>query len=673
MLSSSFHPLLKTLSQFRSFDLAQGEDGNSLEFQRDDRRVVFLVFDTRRLCYAELCVLIDNGNGMDEATTRIFTERARVAASMAHPAWAALFESGVDDGVFYYAREFIDGERLGDYVERVGPLPDRMALEIVIQLGEALLALEDHPAVVAEVDLYDARLFCDSEGFIALKMPGFPLEPVLRRPRGSVAAVSSRLTEVFRRLGQRGGVLLQSELDPGDGEAFPLATLLRRMREICERSPQRELSSDLWPRGMLAEQIYRRRKPKEFLSHDFSSVPNAEDPWNAYSQTLVGPKGKVLRLQVLPPPRLLRDDFLSFLKAGAQAAAIAVHAQWKNDDFRLLAEETAPGRSLANLLRKGEKLSLGEENLLLERISAAVVSLEAGGVTIPDFRPENVFVCFEDPANVDLEALADQRPLTVWPDFHIRLRTHLTMSGLTHPPDVWGASTSSNAVFEYLSLRGQGLREKAAQLVVEVAQSSARALAGGEDLESGEKPEGVRPEFVEPGAGEVFFSGSELPGLSVAAQEDVLPLPQDEDPGAWDESASARSRSPEGADDTESDDDYWEDDPEAPAAIWGEMGLVPVEDEGEYEDDEEVAMAEGEMDWDPDEEAEAAYSGPVLSPIAAAMVGDDRLVEDGAELVPEWEPGRRGTGWLWILLFLVGAGLCGIAIAHYTGQGFWLK
>ena len=72
-------PFLKTLSQFRSFDLAQGEDGSSLEFHRDDRHVVFLVFDTRRLCFAELCVLIDEGEGFDERTTRIFTERARVA------------------------------------------------------------------------------------------------------------------------------------------------------------------------------------------------------------------------------------------------------------------------------------------------------------------------------------------------------------------------------------------------------------------------------------------------------------------------------------------------------------------------------------------------------------------------------------------------------------------
>jgi len=79
------------------------------------------------------------------------------------------------------------------------------------------------------------------------------------------------------------------------------------------------------------------------------------------------------------------------------------------------------------------------------------------------------------------------------------------------------------------------------------------------------------------------------------------------------------------------------------------------------------------MDWDPDDEETGAYAGMVLSPIAAAMVGDDRLVEDRAEAIPVWKASRRGMGWLWVLLFLLGTALTGIAIAHYTGQGFWLK
>ncbi len=666
-------PLLKPLSQFRSFDLAQGEDGNSLEFERDDRRVVFLVFDTRRLCYAELCVLIADGEGLDEATTRIFTERAGIASAISHPGWAALFESGVDDGVFYYAREFIDGERLSAYAERVGLLPDRLALEIVILLGEAFLALEEFPGVLAEVDLYEARLFCDVEGRMSVKIPGFPLEPLPRRPPDSGAAVSSRLTEVLRRLSPRCGNALRSERDPGDGEACSLATLRHRLVEMCERSPRQPLEADLWPQRKLANEIYQRRKPKEFLSSDYSSVPNAEDPWNPYSQTLVGPKGKVLRLQVLPPPRLLRDDFLTFQKAGTQPAAIAMHAQWKNDDFRLLAEETAPGRSLAHLLTEEESLSPAESAMLLERIAGAIGDLEEGGVTIPDFRPENVFVCFEEPGSVDLEALTERRPVTAWPEFHVRLRTHLTMSGLTHPPDVWGNSASANAVFEYLSLRGQGLRERASQLQEDVAMVAAQLAVG--------KVESREPEaeaFV-PGAGSIFFAGTGRVEEAPPSPEEATVDWDDEVPLAEVHDEPVMLENDRDVGDGNAAD--WDEDAEEPVAVWGEMGLVRdypdldvhEDDDLEYYEDGDDEWEEGDMDWDPDDENIAAFAGPVLSPIAAAVAGDDRGVEHDAGEVAEWESLRRGSGWLWVIMFLVGAALCGIAIAHYTGQGFWVK
>jgi serine/threonine protein kinase len=75
-----------------------------------------------------------------EADLERFNREARLAARLSHKHIVTLFESVVDpeNGLHYLALEFIDGEDLGQYIERKGRLQPEDARRILIQATKAL-------------------------------------------------------------------------------------------------------------------------------------------------------------------------------------------------------------------------------------------------------------------------------------------------------------------------------------------------------------------------------------------------------------------------------------------------------------------------------------------------------------------------------------------------------
>jgi hypothetical protein len=615
---------LNTLKQFRSFDLAQREDGESLELERTDRRVVCLTFDTRRLCFAELCALLGEDE-LDEEGVRVFTERAHIAASIVHPRWAQLFDSGIDDGVFFYAREFVDGERLGDYVHRLGSVSNRLALDIILQLGEAIEGVKAYPELIGDVDLNDARIYCNRNGGLNLKMAGFPLEslPLDGALLGDSPIV--RLKRMFERLQSPAMSTLLREMEGPDD----LGDFLRRVKGIRARYPETFLEGKERPERVIEKEIFGRWRPREFLSKEFSLIADSENPHSPYTEAVEGPNGRRLRLHVLPPVRMLRDDFLTFYKSGIHPAAIAVHAEWKNEDFRLIAEEMLAGASLAKILKKDEVLNPAETHLLVSRMDEVINDLEDSGIIVQDFQPENVFLCLDKESGETIEEVMLRRPLTDWPEFKVRIRTHLTMTGIVFPPDAELSKLSGNGVFTYLALRSQGLREKVRQLVAEVAEDAENFM-----------PE---VEIEQEEEYEVFRTP-----LRVAADE---PIEEE-----W------------AADFIESDQDEIIDDDE-PEEEWEEVAAA--QGFNAWVDWDEMA-ADGSLDDVEDFEDELAQ--PVLSPVAAAMgVDDDEAFhydfgDVGAVEYPVMQWRSRGFGSFFWMLVLLALTLGAMAYLHFTGR-----
>jgi serine/threonine protein kinase len=73
-----------------------------------------------------------------------FLREARAAARLRHPNVASVFYYGVriSDGQCFYAMELVEGETLEARLRRVGAMPVFLALEIVAQVGRAMVAAE---------------------------------------------------------------------------------------------------------------------------------------------------------------------------------------------------------------------------------------------------------------------------------------------------------------------------------------------------------------------------------------------------------------------------------------------------------------------------------------------------------------------------------------------------
>ncbi len=67
-----------------------------------------------------------------------FAREARAAAGLNHPNIVAIYDRGQFEGSYYIAMEYLDGETLKDVIVREGPLPERRAIDITLQLLAAL-------------------------------------------------------------------------------------------------------------------------------------------------------------------------------------------------------------------------------------------------------------------------------------------------------------------------------------------------------------------------------------------------------------------------------------------------------------------------------------------------------------------------------------------------------
>ncbi|MFO0984179.1 MAG: protein kinase [Planctomycetota bacterium] len=77
--------------------------------------------------------------GNADFTTR-FHREARAAGSLSHRNIVQIFQSGVEDGVPYFAMEFVDGQNLEEILLERGPLAATQAIDFMIQTAEGLRA-----------------------------------------------------------------------------------------------------------------------------------------------------------------------------------------------------------------------------------------------------------------------------------------------------------------------------------------------------------------------------------------------------------------------------------------------------------------------------------------------------------------------------------------------------
>ena len=74
----------------------------------------------------------------DPAKVEHFLSEARAAGQFNHPNVIRVHDVGENNGQYYYSMEFVQGDRISDYVEKNGPLEPLHAVRLMIQVAQAL-------------------------------------------------------------------------------------------------------------------------------------------------------------------------------------------------------------------------------------------------------------------------------------------------------------------------------------------------------------------------------------------------------------------------------------------------------------------------------------------------------------------------------------------------------
>jgi eukaryotic-like serine/threonine-protein kinase len=89
--------------------------------------------------------------GDDEEYVERFRREARSVAQLSHPHIVTVIDRGEDDGQQFIVFEYIDGENLKQLLARTGPLPTRRALELALEIADALAFAHEHGLVHRDV------------------------------------------------------------------------------------------------------------------------------------------------------------------------------------------------------------------------------------------------------------------------------------------------------------------------------------------------------------------------------------------------------------------------------------------------------------------------------------------------------------------------------------------
>jgi predicted Ser/Thr protein kinase len=95
-----------------------------------------------------------------------FQREMDILAKLTHPNIVQFYEAGVENGVYFYAMEYVEGESLDDVLHEKGRLSWEEVLDVAIQVCPALRHVHDHGVI--HRDLKPSNLLRASDGTIKL-------------------------------------------------------------------------------------------------------------------------------------------------------------------------------------------------------------------------------------------------------------------------------------------------------------------------------------------------------------------------------------------------------------------------------------------------------------------------------------------------------------------------
>ena len=115
-----------------------------------------------------------------------FLREAKSAAQLNHPNIVTVYDAGEQDGVYYIAMEYVDGNTLKDIIKRRGKIAPRGIVHVVSQMCEALAYAHEKKIVHRDVKTANTMWTKDRKA----KIMDFGLAKVIEEVRNHTTVVS---------------------------------------------------------------------------------------------------------------------------------------------------------------------------------------------------------------------------------------------------------------------------------------------------------------------------------------------------------------------------------------------------------------------------------------------------------------------------------------------------
>lgn len=179
----------------------------------------------------------------DEVFRERFLREARMAAQLSHPNIVAVFDVGEDAGIPYIVMEYVEGQTLGDLMERKGPLDPDRAVDLILQVCAGLE--HAHAAGLVHRDIKPQNLLVRDDDTVKIADFG------IARPLDS----ATNITQI--------------------GTVLGTATYLAPEQALGERVTG---AADLYSLGAVTYELLAGRPPYEFDSLVELTVKQREGP-----------------------------------------------------------------------------------------------------------------------------------------------------------------------------------------------------------------------------------------------------------------------------------------------------------------------------------------------------------------------------------------------------------
>lgn len=93
-----------------------------------------------------------------------FKQESLSAASLTHPNIVNIYDTGIEDDIYYIVMEYVKGETLKDYIKRKGSLTEKETINITRQIAEALK--QAHSNKIVHRDIKPHNILLTEEGIV---------------------------------------------------------------------------------------------------------------------------------------------------------------------------------------------------------------------------------------------------------------------------------------------------------------------------------------------------------------------------------------------------------------------------------------------------------------------------------------------------------------------------